>query len=250
MTFQGTLGWLDKELAKLEQKAAKLRQARAVLAEYAPGGAVAEVARKKPRRARKVKHPADARAVSQQVKATMARPAPHAPSRLTVIAARAAKPPVNGGKCDLCMKPSTVTAPCPKGCGRISRACAEHGGRSLGGRVGGHARKCKAKPASEPGPAAEPPVVAAVAPSARSWGGPGHVKGKSASDRLCRCTVLVANEFGSGGRGIVKQQPCGATVWANARQKHLHGEHGIIDPAIEGYFEALKDPEDADADAA
>lgn len=36
--FDGAIGWLDKELEKLEDKAAKLRAARNILAEYAPGG--------------------------------------------------------------------------------------------------------------------------------------------------------------------------------------------------------------------
>lgn len=250
-SFAKAVGWLNGQIDSQEKMAAaaqlkldRLRAARDVLAEYAPGGGapVAEPA-KKPRPAPRAKVSPAARAMDRRaaIAAALKVRAPGPPE-----AASAAV-----GKCDICPRPSTSSTSCPRGCGRVSRACAAHGGRSLGGRVGGHARKCKAKPKAEPAPAA-PEVVASLAPPVLVLRHPNGraIKGKAGRDRLCRCTVSVENEFGSGGRGLVKTQSCGATVWANNRQKHLHAEHGIISPDLEQHFEALQEPEDDDADCA
>lgn len=163
-------------------------------------------------------------------------------ARRQLIAARAAK---------------TATAVKLRSDGKPMPSMADWVCKACGGR--GHSARSKACPkkSAEPAPAglferalAAAPVVATLAAPAPTAATGQAIKGKSAAQRLCRCTVPVENEFGSGGRGIVKKQPCGATVWANDRQKHLHAEHGVIDPALDNYFEALQDPEDADADAA
>lgn len=236
--FEAVVAELDKELAKLEDKATKLRAARAILAEYSPGGAsVAEVA-KKPRLAPRA--PAE-----RTIVLTPPRHGKTETMRRQLIASRAAKvAPVQGAT-----KIRADGKPMPSMADWVCKGC--------GGR--GHSARSKSCPkkSAEPAPAdfvervlAAAPVVAALAPPSLKSGAGAPIKGKSAAQRLCRCTVLVENEFGSGGRGIVKKQPCAAAVWAGDRQRHLHAEHGIIDPALDNYFEVLKDPEDADVEAA
>jgi hypothetical protein len=236
MTFQGTLGWLDEELAKLEEKAAKLRAAREVLAEYA--APAAPVVRPKPQSAK----------AERVVVLTHPRHGKTEAVRRKLIAAAASK------------VQSKLAAPKLRKDGKPMPGVGDWKCKACGGR--GHSARSKSCPkkSAEPAPAdfvervlaaAPAPVVAALAPPALKSTRGAPIKGKSAAQRVCRCTVLVESEYGSGGRGIKKQHPCGATVWANDRQRHLHAEHGVIDPALDNYFEALADPEeDADADAA
>lgn len=233
--LNGAIGWLDRLIDETEEKAAKLRAARDVLAEFAPGGAlVAEVARAKPRLAPRGQAALPPKTFSE------------ADRRGRIIAAAKRLPK----KAAAATKLRKDGKPMPGVADWVCKAC--------GGR--GHSARSKSCPkkVAEPAPAdfvervlAAAPTSAALTPPALTAMTGQTIKGKSATQRLCRCTVLVANEFGSGGRGIVKQQPCGAPVWANDRQKHLHAEHGVIDPALDGYFEVLSDPEDeSDADAA
>jgi hypothetical protein len=233
MTFQGTLGWLDKELAKLEEKAAKLRSARAVLAEYAPVAEVAQVA-KKPRLAPRAAKP-------------KAQPAPPAVTfdRRASIAAAAAK---------VAPKKAAMTV---RADGKPMPGMADWKCKGCGGR--GHSARSKSCPkkSAEPAPAdfvervlaaPAPPVVAAreatVLRLSAKTGRP--VKSRALGERLFRCSHPVIEEHGT----LKKTRQCGETVWDADRQKHLHREHDLLTEVWGGYFEQLKDPEDVDAEDA
>lgn len=54
------------------------------------------------------------------------------------------RPPVCDLRANGCCAGEVTVYPCSKGCGYVVRRCKAHGGRSLGGAIGGHARSCRA----------------------------------------------------------------------------------------------------------
>lgn len=88
------------------------------------------------------KPPGLERAVEQAVKASAAR------KEFGARLMRALERFMDSLPCELddarCRGKARVYA-CPNGCGYSVRRCAAHGGRSLGGALGGHIRICKAR---------------------------------------------------------------------------------------------------------
>lgn len=71
--------------------------------------------------------------------------------------------------------------------------------------------------------------------------GRGHIKGKSARQAIYRCLHPIV-EHAKGG-ALHRTVPCGATVWGEDRQEHLHCVHGLLTEVWGGFFEQLEDPE-------
>jgi hypothetical protein len=181
--FEKALRDLRAELEALDARRAKVVAAVEVLEEL---GGAREVIAAEPRGPRR----------------TAAKPAKKPPpDRREAIATAASKQA--DGKCDGCARKATVEKRCP--CGYVVRGCADHGGKALGGRWGGHARRCPkskrptaTKPAAKADEESEPvaPVIELRATPRVHWRQ--TLRGTSGRQRLYRCTVQVAEEFGRG----------------------------------------------------